>query len=284
MTITAEQREQRRQWVGASDVAAICGLDPYRSAYDVWIEKVHRTEDFKSEPADMGDWLEGPLLGWAESQVGYDVELERAYNHATLPLAAHLDGIVFPDDGPRVIEAKTAGLCNPMFRAAEAGWLPDSPPERVIIQVHAQMMCVGDDCRTSYVAALVAGLGRMLYTVDRNDEWCDGIARRVESFWREVEERRAPDDTPSLDLCRRIVREPGKTVPVCPDLVTEYEASTALEKSAKRDRDTAKARLLAALGDADAGLFDREGERLMVTNYANRGGVRRLKIERNGNL
>lgn len=284
MTITAEQREARRQWVGASDVAAICGLDPYRTAYDVWLEKRHRTEDIKSEPAAIGDWLEGPLLDWAQEQLGFDVERGREYRHPTLPLAANLDGAVYSNDGPIVVEAKTAGLSNPMFRAAEEGWLPDSPPDRVILQVHAQMMCVGPDCRTAYVAALVAGMGRKLYTVERNDEWCDGIAKIVAEFWKRVEDGTPPDDTPTLDVCKRIIREPGKTTPVPADLVTEYEASTALEKNAKRDRETAKARLLASLGDAEAGLFEREGERLMVTNYADKRGARRIRIERNGNL
>mgnify|MGYP003353102479 CR=1 FL=1 len=37
---TPEQLEKRRLGIGGSDVAAICGLNPYKTALDVYFEKV----------------------------------------------------------------------------------------------------------------------------------------------------------------------------------------------------------------------------------------------------
>lgn len=39
MPITQKQREFRRSHIGSSDIAAILGKDPYKTAYDVWLDK-----------------------------------------------------------------------------------------------------------------------------------------------------------------------------------------------------------------------------------------------------
>jgi len=39
MALTTEQREIRRRYLGSSDIAAIFGMSPWKSAYDVWLEK-----------------------------------------------------------------------------------------------------------------------------------------------------------------------------------------------------------------------------------------------------
>lgn len=44
--ITESERELRTRYIGSSDAAAVCGLNPYRSAYDCWLEKTHRVEPF----------------------------------------------------------------------------------------------------------------------------------------------------------------------------------------------------------------------------------------------
>jgi predicted phage-related endonuclease len=40
MSLTPEQIAIRRTRIGSSEVGAILGIDPYKSAYDVWTEKM----------------------------------------------------------------------------------------------------------------------------------------------------------------------------------------------------------------------------------------------------
>lgn len=60
-----EQQEVRRHGIGGSDIAAIVGLNPYRTAHDVWLEKVGITEppEIPSEAAYWGQQLEDILCG-----------------------------------------------------------------------------------------------------------------------------------------------------------------------------------------------------------------------------
>ena len=49
--ITEEQRIARKNGLGGSDIAAICGMNPYKSPYDVWLEKTR--ESIMDEPPNM---------------------------------------------------------------------------------------------------------------------------------------------------------------------------------------------------------------------------------------
>jgi putative phage-type endonuclease len=49
-------RDLRRQGIGGSDIAAILGVNPYRSAHDVWLEKVGYTEPADDPPSEAAYW------------------------------------------------------------------------------------------------------------------------------------------------------------------------------------------------------------------------------------
>lgn len=55
-----EWLEDRRKGIGGSDVATILGLNQYKSAYQLWLEKTGQVElkDTESEPAYWGNVLE----------------------------------------------------------------------------------------------------------------------------------------------------------------------------------------------------------------------------------
>ena len=53
--------EESRSYLGASDIAAVLGIAPYRTALDVWAEKVHGIGVTDNEPMRIGRELERPL-------------------------------------------------------------------------------------------------------------------------------------------------------------------------------------------------------------------------------
>lgn len=55
--ITDKQREQRRRYIGGSDMAAILGVDPWKTQVDLWLEKTGRLVDepLTSKAAELGN-------------------------------------------------------------------------------------------------------------------------------------------------------------------------------------------------------------------------------------
>jgi len=69
--ITEEQLKQRENHVGSSDMAAIMGVDPWRSSADVWFEKTGKLkEQAETEAMYLGNKLEGGVLDFAEEKLG----------------------------------------------------------------------------------------------------------------------------------------------------------------------------------------------------------------------
>lgn len=70
----AAEKEARRAFLGASDFAAILGLDRYRKPIDVWLEKTGRSElhddDDRNKAASWGRFLERVLLERWEQETG----------------------------------------------------------------------------------------------------------------------------------------------------------------------------------------------------------------------
>jgi predicted phage-related endonuclease len=61
--MTPGERIERRQYLGASEVAAVIGMDPFKGAHDLWSEKMGLLgESEESEAAEMGKLLESPIL------------------------------------------------------------------------------------------------------------------------------------------------------------------------------------------------------------------------------
>ena len=261
MTLTAEQVETRRRFIGSSDAAAICGLDPYKSAADVYTEKVLETDDITGNAAiDVGNLLEPILLEWAVAQLGSAYTPRVTSTHDNGILAANLDGWI---DESQHIEAKTTGITE--------GWgdpdVPNDVPEKVLVQVHHQFACAGT--YIAWVPVLIGafGLHFRLYKVERNAELIDSVVDRCTAFWNDYVEPRTPppDSLPSLEVAKRIRRVPNKIVtesevPNLNQLVREFEEAKATAADTKKEHEARQAALLTAIGDAeelrcDAGVY-----------------------------
>lgn len=263
MTLTAEQRATRRGHIGSSDAAAICGLDPYQSAIDVFTEKTLDTDDITgNEAIDVGNLLEPVLLEWACGQLDFPPFVAKCppYVHDNGIMAANLDGFI---DTAHHIEAKTTGITE--------GWgdpdVPNDVPEKVLVQVHHQFACAGT--RIAYVPVLIGsfGLHFRLYRVERNEVVLKAVADRCVAFWNNYVQKRIapPDSLPSLEVAKRIRRVANKIVtssdvPNLDLLVRNFEEAKATSKEAADLHDGCKAQLLTAMGDAeelrcDAGVY-----------------------------
>jgi putative phage-type endonuclease len=253
--ITARQKQLRNMGVGASECAAVLGLDPYRSAYDLYIFKSELHEESgerpESEAQAIGNLIEPTTAALAEQRLGCRlVKPTSTYKAANGVMFANLDRQVEKSvRGADNCELKSTGLTE--------GWGEegtDQIPERTLIQVTAQMVC--SDARVSHVARLLGrwGFSFSMYRVEFNPRLAEVIEEGVLEFWKCVEGGYAPKHSvPSLDVISHVRRTPGKVVDISPEVVANYRRAVATRKEAEVIEDESKAVLLAALGDAEVG-------------------------------
>jgi putative phage-type endonuclease len=252
--ITVEQREARKKYIGSSDVAAILGVDKYKSAFDIWLEKTGKLqgqEDNTNEAMEIGAMLEKAILHNAEKELGRMIlnpdRLE--FRHESLPIVSHPDGIVIKTNEP--VDAKTSGILTSLAD----GWGEDGTdqvPEGVLIQTHVHMLCT--KINSCHVPALLGGRGRAMFHVNASKDLLEIIAEKVDWFWRTSVQTDTPpsDSIPSLDVAKLIIREPAKMLPVRQADVEYWLKTKELKKMSEEEEEAAKATLLGQLLDAEA--------------------------------
>jgi predicted phage-related endonuclease len=262
MPITERQLAKRRSHIGSSDTPAIIGCDDYRTAYDVWLEKMGMLwpePQRNNEAAEIGNMIEGALLDWASAETGLAIVKNQrrvrgcmAANHDALAKAA-----------PVGYEAKTTGILTPHQQREEWGDAgTDQVPYRVMAQCYHQMIV--SELRTVYVPALIGGRGRVLYQIDFDPTIAGKLEAAVEEFWYTYVRPGVPPShtLPSLEVAKRIKREPETEREIPAELYEDYMNKKRVVISCASDLETSRQRLIAALGTAEAGIVD--GQRLVT--------------------
>lgn len=251
-------RRERRKYLGSSDMAAICGLDPYRTAGDVWAEKTGRLgdRDLSNNPAvEVGEAIEPAILDWAEKKIA--VPLERAAFFTREHLCANVDG--WGPSVPTLVEAKAMGILgHPGYLAAFGDAGSDAVPEHVLIQTHHQIAVLAEGAglvELAYVAALLGGRGLVLFQIPRNPDLVDAILERGEAFWvQHVERDTPPPEAPSLPILKAMRRDATLAPVLLPrHLLVEWLATKERRKDAEALEEAAETVILHALGDAMEG-------------------------------
>jgi len=260
MPITPWQRKKRKESLGGSDMAALFGCDPWKTEYDVWLDKTFRVEDTPTTKAmEEGSLFEPVVLDYAERLHGPLLRNQRR-SAPNLPLASNIDAIVRSDGLP--VEAKTVHFQSPVF--AEYGDEgTHQVPEHVAVQAHAHMLCLRLKVELCLVPVLLGGTLRE-YTVLLNRELADMIADKADRWWHDhVVLDQAPDGVPTLGVIRRLKRIQGKLADIPAEVVAKWQKAKEARKQAEETEEQYEAEMLAALGDATVGDYG-DPERLLV--------------------
>ena len=204
----ADWLEVRKSGIGGSDAAAAVGLNPHKSALELWMEKTGRDAHLPQpdptdtrEPVFWGSLLEPIVAAAYTQQTGNRVrKVNAVLRHPTVPyMLANLDREVVGAPGVQILECKTAGEFGARL------WR-DGVPEYVQLQVQHQLAVTGK--QAADVAVLLCGQKLEVYRIQRDD---DLIARLIElegDFWRHVTEGRPPpaDGSDSADKALRTLQ------------------------------------------------------------------------------
>jgi putative phage-type endonuclease len=250
----AEWLAARRQGIGASESAAILGLNPYQSPAELYLRKLgEMPEQPESWPMKVGTFMEGLLAREYESRYGVNLDQQVFVRHAEHPwMFATLDGVT-PDG--EVVEFKTAG-----WRQASEWGEPetDEVPWNYLVQVQHQLEVTRLD--RAYVFASIDRADPVRFRVERWPELGEFIADTCQLFWQHVCDRVPPYKfalrPTDARLWHLLHPETEGAVKLGRDEqdIVERRAEIALQmKQLEAERDALKLDLLAALGPFGSG-------------------------------
>lgn len=273
MAITAEQRAKRRKYIGSSEVHDII----MGQGYKVWADKTGKLDPPKTmDYMIRGQLLESAIINFAAMTLGNIITepTELEFFAPDLHLIDHPDGIVDKTGYP--LDAKSQGAF------AKEKWgdeYTDQVPDRSVIQAQVHMICMKVDF--CHVPAYLAFREFQMFGVPSSDKIKQVIADACGHFWDEhvVKDIPPEDESPPLEVLKRIRREPEKVVELSSDdVLNHWLGSVIVRKAVQREEEEYKAVLIAELGTAEAG---RAPDGQMVTFFEQRTGgllMKELKL------
>jgi putative phage-type endonuclease len=263
--------EERRKAIGASEVAAILGISPWSSQWDIWADKTGRVEAWEGNDATrLGNSFEAAVLDVAEAELG---KLERNVSVPAigLPLISTCDAITVNTERP--VEAKTTGLVGPVYGDwGDEG--TDHVPDNYLVQVHAQLICTGAD--VGYLFALIPGRGVVKYEIATSPLAHQQIGNILSDWWeRHIVQGVEPSrDKASFEVVKRLRKTPNKVVVLpehCGDLLSSREVIKEEIKALESQLKNIDKNLLLELGDAEEGVCPVTGRSISYYSQHRKG-------------
>lgn len=198
----------RRTYIGGSDTAAILGVSPWKSAFQLYQEKTGEYQEevtpAKQKIFNRGKRWEPIVIEMLVDELedrGHDVEIihrnERYIDPEHGFLAAEID-LELMLDGKHVNgEMKTV---SPFAAKAWGEEGTDEIPIYYISQVAHGQMVTGRD--KTIVAALIGADDLRVHDVNRDDELIQIIRGKELEFWQRILNREAPEPTSQEDIKR----------------------------------------------------------------------------------
>lgn len=288
LIMTVQQMQNREAWlakrlegIGGSDAGAIMGDNPWKSPYQLWLEKTGQVEPedlSEKESVQWGIRLEPLVAKDFEEKTGKKVRRAGMMQSLSYPwLLADVDRLVVGEKAG--LEIKTTNA----FAAKE--WDDNNVPNSYYWQCQHYMMVTG--LPKWYIAVLIGGQHFRQKEIPRNDELIAELFEAEEKFWNvNVKQGIMPDIDGSESTKEAIDGQfsGGEYTPI----ELPYEAATILElldnfrgqeKDVKAKIQEQKNKLMLMLGDNEVGMI---GDR-KVTYKTTKGRItvdsKKLKAE-----
>ena len=192
---------KRGESIGASESGAILGLNPWRTAVDVWIEKNEWDASGEIAPLEdnlnmrLGRDLEPVIQKLFEEETGLKVRkdnkirIDDEYSFIT----TNLDGMVIGEKVP--VEYKTM-----------TKWDGDIP-DYYYCQIQHQMMVTNTPY--CYFVVLVLGLSKQLVVerYDRDDSFIYKMRKELVHFWNENVQKNVAPEIVSVEDAKKVYKD-----------------------------------------------------------------------------
>lgn len=268
----------RNAGIGGSDASVIMGLNPYKSPYQLWLEKTGQAEapDLSHVQAVYwGSKNESNIADWFMEDTGKKVrKLGTLRSRAHPFMMANVDRAVMGEEAG--LEIKTAGVNQ------AKKWKGDEIPDAYYCQCLHYLAVTGAD--RWYIAVLIGGNEALYKVVERNEDDIKALIEAEADFWHLVETKTPPpvDGSPSCAaaLSERFkgggpgIMLPSKVDEVIESLENDKQIMGALKKQITEKENSLKE----MLGDAEEGTTDHY--RVLWKTQAGRSSVPLAKIKK----
>lgn len=250
---------ERQKGIGGSDAGVILGINKYRTAFELWLEKTGQVDpmEIDNEAIYWGNEMEDVVAKEFEKRTGKKVRRSNfMYSHPEHPfIKANVDRLVVGESA--VLECKTANA----FLAKE--WEGDEVPATYLVQVQHYLGVTGKE--KGYIAVLIGGNRFIWKEIERDEELIQMIFDAEKHFWEyHVQQGHAPelDGSSAAEqyLKEKYEKAESKKEVVLPseskDLLLQYIKIKDDEKLIKTAKTEIENKLKAELKDAEIGTAD----------------------------
>ncbi|PFC44731.1 hypothetical protein COJ11_31330 [Bacillus cereus] len=201
----AQWLQARTQGIGGSDVSAIAGLNKWKSAVQVFLEKTQaiEKEDIQSEAAYFGNVLEEVVAKEFAKRTDLKVQRRNAIlQHPEYPwMLANVD---------RLIVGKKNGLeCKIASEYLKKEWRDEEVPAAYLLQCQHYMAVTGYEAW--WIAVLIGGNKFVHKKIERDEELIQYLIDIEKDFWLNNVEKNEPPmfdgSDASTDLLKHLYLE-----------------------------------------------------------------------------
>lgn len=249
---TPAWEQERRNSVGASEVAAVMGLSRFNTALDVYKHKQGIDIEFDPVLSFIGHQSEPIMHAWVEQFSGVQVALQQGFmaRSVDIPcLHASFDRVSY--DPFLTWQFKTA------HQYAGHHW-DEGIPTDIRVQVQAEMFVAGT--QRAAVVVWIGGREFRLFWEPRDEAFIrDHMLPAVTEFWTRVQEGRPPLPTTLAEVAEVFPTDPGTVVEIPEPAFEVLERITVLNsdiQSQEAERDALKVALAEFVGPAETLTYD----------------------------
>lgn len=168
----------RKNGIGGSDAGAVCGLNPYTSTMDVYVDKTgDAISDYNNEAMKQGRDLEDYVAQRFCEATGLKVRKSNA-------MYVHKDYPFMLADVDRLVIGENAGLeCKTASPYSYDKWKDGKIPAHYLAQCYHYMAVL--DMDAWYIAVLIFGKEFKYIRLERDEEIISNLISIEEKFWNE---------------------------------------------------------------------------------------------------
>ncbi|MEI2368289.1 YqaJ viral recombinase family protein [Niallia circulans] len=249
----------RTKGIGGSDAGIILGLNKYRTAFELWLEKTGQVvpAEISNEAIYWGNEMENVVAKEFEKRTEKKVRRSNyMYSHPDYPyIMANLDRMVVGESA--ILECKTASA----YLAKE--WEADEIPATYLVQVQHYLGVTGKE--KGYIAVLVGGNKFIWKEIERDEELIHMIFEAERHFWEHHVQQGNPPELDGSSAAEQYLKEKydkaekDKEIILPADyksLLEQYEKIKSDEKLVKTAKTEIENKIKAELKDAETGIVD----------------------------
>ena len=195
-----EWLQYRKMGITGTDAGAICGLNPYVSAFQVYQDKITKeTENQDNESMRQGRDLEEYVAQRFVEETGFRVRRANA-------IFQNEEHPIMLADFDRLIVGQNAGLeCKTVSPYSADKWSDEAIPIHYQMQVQHYLATSGYDCW--YIVALILGKDFIIRKIERDEEMIQYLITIEERFWNEnVMKQIMPDPDGTKNCSEQIAK------------------------------------------------------------------------------